>query len=265
MSPFKFLESRLGRFSKAYRKLVLKTYLVTLWLVLTSAFPAMIMGIFYAIIGNRPKQYSALLKGSRIWGRKVISMTRTELVLKNEIQVPETGHMIFLNHVNEIDFPYDCLVVSRPYLANQVIKKTLVAYWWMKAMGSQVFDTSKATTIAVSVRNVLKGLSTTSYIVYPEGHNSYSEIIQPMQKGMIKLAYENKIPVVVILKSGITRYQTEPMYTKVGYKMIGRYEPWSYESWESFRDFLYETMSREKILLDEEIGTIKEPQVAGRK
>lgn len=225
----------------------------------------MVAGIFYAIIGKREKQYAAFLRGSKTWGAAVIKMTKTELILKNEIQIPEKGHMIFLNHVNEIDFPYDCLIINKPYLANQVIKKTLIAYWWMKAMGSQVFETSKAATIAVSVRNLLKGLSTTSYIVYPEGHNSYSEIIQPMQKGMIKLAYENKIPVVVALKSGITRYQTEPMFTKVGYKFIGRYEPWTFDSWESFRDFLYETMSKEKISLDSEIGTVREPVAAKSK
>ncbi|TGJ99668.1 1-acyl-sn-glycerol-3-phosphate acyltransferase [Leptospira semungkisensis] len=265
MNPLKFMESRLGRFSKKYRNLVLRTYVVTLRLVLTVAFPNMVAGIFYAILGKREKQYKAFLKGSKTWGRAVIKMTKTELIIKNEIQVPETGHLIFLNHVNEIDFPYDCLVVNRPYLANQVIKKTLIAYWWMKAMGSQVFETSKATTIAVSVRNVIKGLSTNSYIVYPEGHNSYSEIIQPMQKGMIKLAFENKIPVVVILKSGITRYQTEPMHTKVGYKFIGRYEPWTYGTWEAFRDFLYKTMSQAKIDLDAEIGTVRETTTVGPK
>ncbi|TGM86889.1 lysophospholipid acyltransferase family protein [Leptospira licerasiae] len=259
MNPLKFMESRLGRFSPKYRKLVLRTYVVTLRLVLTVAFPSMIAGIFYAAIGRRERQYAAFLRGAKTWGPVVIRMTKTDLTIKNEMQIPEKGHMIFLNHVNEIDFPYDCLVVNKPYLANQVIKKTLVAYWWMKAMGSQVFETSKAATIAVSVRNLIKGLSTTSYIVYPEGHNSYSEIIQPMQKGMIKLAFENKIPVVLVLKSGITTYQTEPMFAKVGYKFIGRYEPWTHASWESFRDFLYETMSREKIALDSEIGIVQEP------
>ncbi len=262
MNPFKFMESRLGRFSKEYRKLVVKTYFLPLPLVLTVAFPSMMIGIFSAITGNRRRQYDSFLKGSKTWGRAVVKMTRTELIVKNEIPVPDKGHMIFLNHVNEIDFPYDCLIVNKPYLANQVIKKTLIAYWWMKAMGSQVFETSKAATIAVSVRNLIKGLSTNSYIVYPEGHNSYSEIIQPMQKGMIKLAFEHKIPVVLILKSGITRYQTEPYGVKVGYKFIGRYEPWTYESWENFRDFFYETMSQAKIELDSEIGTVREPAVS---
>ncbi|EPG74692.1 acyltransferase [Leptospira fainei serovar Hurstbridge str. BUT 6] len=260
MSPFKFLESRLGRFSKEYQKLVLRTYLITVRLVLTIAFPAMIKGIYYSLIGNRSKQYISFLKGSALWGEAVRKMTKTNLILTNEITIPETGHMIFLNHVNEIDFPYDCLVVNKPYLANQVIKKTLVAYWWMKAMGSQVFETSKATTIAVSVRKLLKGLNTTSYIVYPEGHNTYSEVIQPLVKGMVKIAFENKIPVVLVLKSGITRYQTQPMNATVGYKYVGRFEPTNFATWEAFRESLHEVMIKEKALLDQQIGTQREPE-----
>ncbi|TGK13108.1 1-acyl-sn-glycerol-3-phosphate acyltransferase [Leptospira fletcheri] len=265
MNPFKFMESRLGRFSKEYRKLVVRTYVITVRLVLTTAFPSMIKGIFYSLSGNRSKQYAAFLKGSKTWGGAVRKMTNTNLILTNEIPIPETGHMIFLNHVNEIDFPYDCLVVNKPYLANQVIKKTLVAYWWMKAMGSQVFEASKATTIAVSVRNLLKGLGTTSYIVYPEGHNSYSEEIQPLLKGMVKIAFENKIPVVIVLKSGITRYQTDPKNVTVGYKYVGRFDPTEFQTWEAFRDSLQEIMVREKDALDKQIGTVRQPETVKAK
>ncbi|MDV6236825.1 1-acyl-sn-glycerol-3-phosphate acyltransferase [Leptospira ellisii] len=255
MNPLKFMESRLGRFSKSYRRIVLKTYLITLVLVFSFAFPSLIAGLFWALLGNRKRKNRAFLKGSAVWGGAVQWMTDTRFLRIGEFQIPEKGHMIFLNHVNELDFPYDCLVVNKPYLANQVIKKTLIAYWWMKAMGSQVFESSKATTIAVSVRNLLKGLTDTSFVVYPEGHNSYTEQIQPMQKGMIKLAYENKIPVVIVLKSGLTGYQSLEKGYVVAYKQIGTYDPTRFSTWEEFKDFVFETMDREKKILDSEISS----------
>ncbi|RHX86849.1 lysophospholipid acyltransferase family protein [Leptospira stimsonii] len=255
MNPLKFMESRLGRFPKSYRRIVLKTYLITLPLVFSLAFPSLIAGLFFAIIRNQEKKNLAFLRGSATWGGAVQWMTGTKFLKLGEINIPQKGYMVFINHVNELDFPYDCLVVNKPFLANQVIKKTLIAYWWMKAMGSQVFESSKATTIAVSVRNLIKGLHKTSFIVYPEGHNSYTEEIQPMQKGMIKLAFENKIPVVVVLKSGITGYQTKESGFVVAYKQIGSYDPTKFGTWEEFRDFLFETMSKEKKNLDASLYT----------
>ncbi|XDD51946.1 lysophospholipid acyltransferase family protein [Leptospira sp. WS92.C1] len=250
MNPLKFMESRLGHFPKSYRRIVLKTYLITLPLVFSWAFPSLIAGLFFALIRNLDRKNLAFLKGSATWGGAVQWMTGTKFLKLGEIHIPTKGHMIFINHVNELDFPYDCLVVNKPYLANQVIKKTLIAYWWMKAMGSQVFESSKAATIAVSVRNLLKGLNKTSFIVYPEGHNTYSEEIRPMQKGMIKLAYENKIPVVIVLKSGLTGYQIAESGFTIAYKQIGTYDPTQFSTWEEFRDFLFETMTKEKKALD---------------
>lgn len=244
------MESRLGRFPKSYRKIVLKTYLITIVLVFSFAFPSLIAGLFFALIGNQKRKNASFLKGSAVWADSIIWMTKTRFFKIGEFQIPSKGHMIFSNHVNELDFPYDCLVINKPYLANQVIKKTMIAYWWMRAMGSQVFETTKAATIAVSVRNVLKGLDTTSFIVYPEGHNSYREEIQPLQKGMIKLAWENKIPVVIVLKSGLTGYQTLEKGFVVAYKQAGVYDPTQYSSWEEFKDFIFETMDREKKALD---------------
>jgi 1-acyl-sn-glycerol-3-phosphate acyltransferase len=162
--------------------------------------------------------------------------------------------MIFLNHVNELDFPFDCCVINKPYLANQAIKASVFAYWWMKAMGSQVFDTSHQKTIAQSVYNLVAGLKNYSYIVYPEGHNSYSEEINPLKKGMIKVAFENKIPIYVVVKSGVQALQTKPKGNKIGYRYCGTFDPKNYSSWEELRDTIFETMVKEKKILDSEIS-----------
>ncbi|EMY12300.1 hypothetical protein LEP1GSC043_3620 [Leptospira weilii str. Ecochallenge] len=113
----------MGRFPKSYRRIVLKTYLITLFLVFSFAFPSFISGLFYALIGDRRRKNASFLKGSVVWGNAIRWMTKTRFFQIGEFRIPAEGHMIFSNHVNELDFPYDCLVINKPYLANQVIKK----------------------------------------------------------------------------------------------------------------------------------------------
>lgn len=123
MNPLKFMESRLGRFPKSYRKIVLKTYIIPLFLVFSFAFPNFVSGLFFALVGDQKRKNASFLKGSAVWGNAIRLMTKTRLFRIGEFQIPAQGHMIFSNHVNELDFPYDCLVINKPYLANQVIKK----------------------------------------------------------------------------------------------------------------------------------------------
>jgi 1-acyl-sn-glycerol-3-phosphate acyltransferase len=188
-----------------------------------------------------------------MWGEEVVKITGTSLYISNEIKTPERGHMVLINHVNELDFPFDSLVIKLPYLANQQIKSAYLAYWWMKAMGSQVFDSSKSITIATSVRNLINGLKWASFIVYPEGHNSYSEDIKPLKKGMIKLAHERNIPVFVVLKAGLTRFETLKSGNVVGFKSAGVVYPSNFTDWEEFRDYIFDLMVKTKSELDQEI------------
>ena len=211
------------------------------------------MGIYYFLTKNRLKQYREFTKGSVVWGHAVVRLTKSKVHFTNPIEVPDSGHMILLNHINELDFPFDCIAVSKPFLANQAIKSSIFAYWWMSAMGSQVFDTSQQRTIATSVRNLMDGLKEKSYIVYPEGSNSYSEEIKPLKKGMIKLAYEKRVPVFLLVKSGIRKFQEVQENLTIGYKSAGVLDPNSYNSWEDFRDAIYNKMVETKKSLDEDL------------
>jgi len=240
-----------------YGHFVIKIYLRVILLILGKASPLLVKGLFYAAKGDKPARIEAFLEGSRLWGDDVKGHTKSILYKLNEINPPTKGHFIFLNHVNELDFPYDCYVIGRPYLANQVIKKTLFAYWWMLAMGSQVFDNSKSRTVVKSIKRLLKGLETTSYIVYPEGHNSYSEEIRPLKKGMVKIAFDQKIPIYVALKSGITSYQNKWKDNVVGYCEVGIFNPEDFKTYEELQSHLFEVMRSKKKELDEFLETKK--------
>ena len=235
-----------------FKRLSLKTYMLVMRLIPTKAFPNLCKGTYFAGRGMKREQYREFLRGAEIWGEGVLKMTDTNLVLSNEIHPPETGHFIFLNHVNEMDFPFDSMIIRRPYLANQAIKQTVFAYWWMRAMGSQVFDNRQSRTMVESIKNVMAGLTDSSCIVYPEGHNTYGETIKPLKKGMIKLAYDNKIPIYLALKSGIATFQEAQENNTVLYRYCGTFQPEDYKKWEDLRDAVQKVMVREKESLDRE-------------
>lgn len=233
--------------------MIIHTYVIVLRVILFNALHHLFLGIFFGIIGKKEKKHIHFLEGARKWGNAVVKSTSTTLYFSNEFEIPDKGHMIFLNHINEIDFPFDSLAIQKPYLANQAIKSTLLAYWWMTAMGSQVFDTSHSRTISTSVRNLMKGLKSQSYIVYPEGHNSYSDEIKPLKKGMIKLAFEEKVPVHILVKTGIREFQDTQKGNLVAYRSGGVVDPKNFSTWEEMRDKIHSTMVAEKKILDEEV------------
>jgi len=252
-NPLSYVFNDLNDLSIEYKKLVLKIYIVVLRLILTVAFPHLVKGLYYLIRKKKKEQYKEFTAGSHIWGKEILKITESKLEFQNTIEIPESGHIIMLNHINEIDFPFDCIVVSKPFLANQTIKSSVFAYWWMSAMGSQVFDTSHQRTIANSIRNLMEGLKERSFIVYPEGGNSYSEEMRSFKKGMIKLAFDQKVPVALIIKSGVTKFQKTQKNVVITYKSCGIIQPSEYPNWESFRDSIYNTMVTNKRILDESL------------
>lgn len=246
------MDKHLSGMTRAYQFFVARVYMKAFPLVMTRAFPNLVMGIYNSVLGTKEKRIAAFLEGSKKWGASVQRMSSATLHAFNDIEVPSRGHLVFSNHVNEMDFPYDCYYIKKPYLANQVIKKTLVAYWWMKAMGSEVFDNRSNMSISMSVKRLLKGIKDNSYIVYPEGRNTYTESIQPLKKGMVKLAFDHKIPVMIVLKSGIATYQDYQKKNKIAYKSYGIHDPAKFASWESFRNHIQEVMTAGKEELDQE-------------
>lgn len=253
-NPYKYLEKNLpSHLTQDYKRLILRSYISVVKVIFLKALGNLTKGIFYSFY-NEEKKAQEFLQGSYKWGREVIKKTKTNLVLMNEVNAPQKGCFIFLNHINELDFPFDCYVIQKPYLANQHIKNTYFAYWWMKAMGSQVFDNTQKRTIVQSIRSLLKALKTHSFIVYPEGQNTYGEEIQSLKKGMVKIAFDTKIPVYLIVKSGVSKLQTKVSENTIGYKAFGEIDPTKYSTWEEFRDFIYETMVSQKKELDEYIS-----------
>lgn len=239
-----------------YQRLILRAYAEVLPCILGPAIHLLVKGLYYGATGQRDKKTAQFLDGSVLWGERVRSFTRTRLIRFGPIDCPPAGHLILVNHINELDVAFDCLVLRKPYLANQTIKQTLFAYWWMRAMGSEVFDQRKKRTIARSVRALLAGLAHQSYIVYPEGGNSYGEEIRPLRKGMIQLAFEHRIPVFVVLKSGLAAFQSQTRGNIVGYAAAGTVEPAQFADWRAFQTHIHALMCAEKLRLDELVRAV---------
>lgn len=249
----RLLERAIPNQSAAYRSLVVRTYVDTLPAMFGPAFHHLVKGSFFALMRRRERKIEQFLDGSVIWGERIRRFTRTRVILFGTLDCPPSGHLILVNHVNELDFAFDCLVLRKPYLANETIKRTLFAYWWMRAMGSEVFDQRLSRTIAKSVRALMAGLPRHSYVVYPEGGNSYGEEIRPLRKGMLKLAFEHRIPVYVVLKSGMASFQQKQRDNVVGYLPLGTIDASAFPTWQAFRDHVHALMSAEKPLLDQRV------------
>jgi 1-acyl-sn-glycerol-3-phosphate acyltransferase len=239
--------------SAEYRRLIVRVYAAVVPCVLGPAVHHFARGLYHLARGNREKKIEEFLDGSVIWGEHVRRVTRTTLLRLNALECPPKGHLILVNHVNELDFAFDCLVLRKPYLANAVIKQTFFAYWWMRAMGSEVFDHRSPRTISKSVHGLIAGLEHRSYVVYPEGSNSYTEEIGALRKGMLKLAYEHRIPAYVVLKSGMAAFQQRQTGNVLGYYALGVVDPAAFPDWTSFRDRIHELMADEKPRLDERV------------
>jgi 1-acyl-sn-glycerol-3-phosphate acyltransferase len=253
----RFLERAIPNQSPAYRGLVVRAYAEVAPLILGPGLRYLVGGVFAAVTGRREKRIEHFLDGAVYWGDRVRRFTRTRVVHFDTIACPPSGHLILVNHVNELDFAFDGLVLRKPYLANETIKRTLFAYWWMRGMGSQVFDQRQSRTIAKSVRALLAALPRRSYIVYPEGGNSYGEEIHPLRKGMLKLAFEHGIPVFVVLKSGLASFQQQQRDNVVGYLPLGTIQPRDFPDWKAFREYIHSRMASEKPGLDARVRALR--------
>jgi 1-acyl-sn-glycerol-3-phosphate acyltransferase len=249
----RWLDSAIPGQPEAYQRLVIRTYAEVIPCALGSAFPHWLKGFYYAMTGRREKKIEEFLRGSAVWGERVRRFTRTTVVRFSDIDCPPAGHLILVNHVNELDAAFDCLVLGKPYLANQTVKRTLFAYWWMRAMGSEVFDQRRKRTISRSVRALLAGLRHRSYVVYPEGSNTYGEEIRALRKGMLQLAFEERIPVFLVLKSGMASFQERQRDNVLGYIAHGTIDPTRFPDWRAFRAHIHALMCEEKARLDERV------------
>lgn len=253
----RLLESAIPNQTAAYQRLVVRAYAEVAPLILGPGLPHLVRGLFAAVTGRRERRIEHFLEGAGVWGRRVMRFTRTRVVQLEAVACPPSGHLVLVNHVNELDFAFDSLVLRKPYLANHTIKQTLFAYWWMRGMGSQVFDKSQVRTISRSVRALMAALPRQSYIVYPEGGLSYHEPIRPLRKGMVKLAFEQGIPVFVVLKSGMASFQEQQRDNVVAYLPLGTIQPRDFPDWQAFREHIHLRMVAEKPGLDARVLALR--------
>ena len=75
---------------------------------------------------------------------------------------------------------------------------------------------------------------------------------------MIKIAHEKNIPISLVIKSGIAKFQQKTKGNVIGYKACGIIKPENYGKWEDLRDYLYEKKVQEKKHLDEEVKKAEE-------
>lgn len=171
-------------------------------------------------------------------------LTGTRIRRDPELNVPERGYFILVNHVNEFEFHFDRYVIRKPFLANQALKVSPFIYAGLRLGAGITFDEFDGRDMVASLERVKGILSETSVLVYPEGRRTFSEEIQNLKTGVLKLAFKRQIPVAPVMKTGMSRLRA--FGNELVYFSPGTVDPAEYTEFGEFFDAVVELMTESK-------------------
>jgi 1-acyl-sn-glycerol-3-phosphate acyltransferase len=145
--------------------------------------------------------------------------------------VPENGHFIILNHISELEFPYDLYFIRGIMMFDiNFSKKKRLAKHLMDRMALPLRPGKE---IKQTVEDINDYLKITNVGFYPEGHRSFSNKPNEFKKGILKLIYEGKHKVIAFYKGGMEKLDRDIYYYKSEIINSG-----DFETFELFYDFV---------------------------
>ena len=130
--------------------------------------------------------------------------------------MPESGHFVIFNHVNEFEFPYDLHFMRGivTFDLNSAKKSGPIKH----LMNRMAIGLLPGREFKKTMENIKDYLEVTNVAIYPEGHRSFSDTPNEFKKGILKLVYESKRKIIVFYKGGmfdlrrnIYYYKSEPI------------------------------------------------------
>lgn len=129
----------------------------------------------------------------------------TSLVEKyNSHNIVKDKCFYLCNHRSWADFWIDYDIVKGGcYISRNIIKKILfgTSAWAEKANNILFFDRGDTRSKYELYKKILEKINKRNMIIYPEGTRQTSNVSKPLKIGLIKLAYENNIPLQVVITS----------------------------------------------------------------
>ena len=236
--------SGMGRWTRGY-------LIVTVHLL--STLPALLLTLIVAPVYFPIVLLSRPVVRYKNWWVRCMELTAyasqvilTGLRLKTEpgLDVPKSGHIILVNHVNEFEFMPDRRVINKPFLANQALKVSPMIYAALRLGAGITFDEFDGRDMAASLGHMQEILKETSVIVYPEGRRTFSEEIQDLKTGVLKMAFKQGIPVTPVMKTGMATLR--PFATTLHYFSPGTVRPEDHADFRGFFDEVKRLMRESK-------------------
>jgi len=114
--------------------------------------------------------------------------------------IPEDGHIIIFNHVNEFEYPFDPLEGNCTFLFDKAMYRSGLLYFFIQKAGILLKDGAR---IKESIDEAKDYLEYCNIGFMPEGERSFSDEPIVFKKGLLKFVFQNNFPLIVFYKKGM--------------------------------------------------------------
>jgi 1-acyl-sn-glycerol-3-phosphate acyltransferase len=228
--------------------------------------PGLILSYLCKILGKDRLANRIINSLAFVWMKIFLISTGRKLeFIPGDLNLDDKKRFLICNHTNSLEVPF---VVSIPLLSHNANAKLsylggdiIDRYWIIPLMmHARIVNAVKYSDKNPNFRNfkadVMNTLKSASIFLFPEGKRTYSEDIQPLKTGVLKIAYKFNIDLDVFVISGLMGYSSSFEYSKIRnnkkilFKYCGSLKSSDFKDFESMRIATENLMTREKQILD---------------
>ncbi|WCL50070.1 lysophospholipid acyltransferase family protein [Leptospira sp. GIMC2001] len=229
--------------------------------------PGLIISYILKILGLNKSANRTINFLAYAWMKVFLWTTGRKLeFIPGELNLDDKKRFIICNHTNSLEVPF---VVAIPFLAKKIdsmlsyLGGDIIDRYWIipLMMHARIVEAVKYSDKNPNFRNfksdVMRTLRDKSIFLFPEGRRTYTEEIQPMKTGVLKLAYKFKIDLDVFVISGMMGYSSDEKYSamrkskKIYFKYCGSLRAEDFKDFDSMREATENLMKVNKSQLDE--------------
>lgn len=163
--------------------------------------------IWFKILGlfSPEKQNTFLHNNVRRWGRTMVRLSKSQIILEGAEKLPEGNVLYVGNHQGYYDIPLLLGHLPKPkaFVAKIELSKIPMLSLWMRHMGCLFLDRGN---LKQSLKVILKGIEQLkngeTLVIFPEGTRSKSYQMGEFKKGSLKLGIKAGVPIVPITIMG---------------------------------------------------------------
>jgi 1-acyl-sn-glycerol-3-phosphate acyltransferase len=187
---------------------LLRTVIIFLALSITILFfiPLGLLTFVLRCLGLRQLMDIWVYQIARLWARMILKISGCRLTVSGREFIPKKGGVCFVsNHVGIFDIVLALALIGRPF--GFIAKKELLILplinIWIALLGGLFIDRAHPRKALKTINKGVERLKAGgSMLIFPEGHRSRGQGLQPFHPGSLKLAAQSGVPIVPIAITG---------------------------------------------------------------